>query len=94
MYSHHVRLYRSLGSLLDATLGKPRHACAARVVSVTVCGGCVLALQATRRLMSDTNSISKTSAQKLTSLLFSDAVRVYEEQTHGMETLNSDQIYE
>ena len=41
----------------------PRRACAARVTVVSVClSTTILALQATRRLMSDTNSFSATRA--------------------------------
>ena len=50
----------------------PRRACAARVTVVVLCvclfvclSETILALQATRRLMSDTNSFSATRARKL-----------------------------
>ena len=49
------------------TVVNPRRACAARVTVVSVClfvclSTTILALQATRRLMSDTNSFSATRA--------------------------------
>ena len=45
----------------------PRRACAARVTKVDVLSATILALalQATRRLMSDANSFSATRARKL-----------------------------
>ena len=45
----------------------PRRACAARVTVVVLCvcvSTTILGLQATRRLMSDTNSFSATRARK------------------------------
>ena len=46
----------------------PRCACAAKVTVVVLCvcvSATILALQATRRLMSDTNSFSATRARKI-----------------------------
>ena len=50
-------------------LVNPQRACAARVTVVVLCvrlSATILALQATRRLMSDTNSFSATRARKRT----------------------------
>ena len=50
------------------SLVNPRRACAARVTVVVLCvcvSTTILGLQATRRLMSDTNSFSATRARKI-----------------------------
>ena len=65
----------SLGAshLPAASLFNPRRACAVRVtvLCLSVClSATILALQATRRLMSDTNSFSATSARKITWRIF------------------------
>ena len=54
-----------------STIINPRRACAARVtvvvlsVCLSVCAHSILGLQATRRLMSDTNSFSATRERKI-----------------------------
>ena len=77
---HHAVYCISLSCLLSFLcnpyipfLINPRHACAARVTVVVLCvclsvcsSASILALQATRRLMSDTSSFSATRAGKIT----------------------------
>ena len=64
-------------SMMSSGLINPRRACAARVTVVVLCvclsvclfvclSPTILALQATRRLMSDTNRFSATRAGKIT----------------------------
>ena len=56
MFKFYIRKY-------NYALINPRRACAARVTVVAVClSTTILALQATRRLMSDTNSFTATRA--------------------------------
>ena len=57
-------------ALVIASVINPRRACAARVTVVVLCvcvcvSTTILGLQATRRLMSDTNSFSATRARKI-----------------------------
>ena len=59
-------------SAMKRILINPRRACAARVtvLGLSVClSTTILALQATRRLMSDTNSFSATRARKNVAIL-------------------------
>ena len=70
--SHSCILHKPLAAIIN-----PRRPCEARVTVVVLCGclsvclsvclsATILALQATRRLMCDTNSFSVTRARKLT----------------------------
>ena len=67
-----VRKTRARSLFITSLLLKlvnPQRACAARVTVVVLCvrlSATILALQATRRLMSDTNSFSATRARKRT----------------------------
>ena len=59
---------RALHGSKSQKVVNPRRACAARVTVVVLCvclSTTILALQATRRLMSDTNSFSGTWARKI-----------------------------